>query len=137
MYDSVPLYHYSIDSGGVTYRLSPLTPRKLSGLLTYKKIAELVHDKYPDIEEDSYSSLCKMCLDDIYVYYRTGMKSKEIIDMLTSEFHKYKKYFYHSRIYNSLDKRCSWMVNIHPLIYFYSRRIHWRIFVPISRFFGA
>lgn len=133
VYDPVPLYHYSIDTGGVTSRFTPLTPRKLSGLLTYLKIAEFAHGKYPYIEECAYSSLCRMCLEYIYLYYKRDMQSKEILDMLTSTAIKYRKYFVKSRLYNFKDKGWSWSVKIHPKVYYYARRLHWHTYVPIAR----
>ena len=136
VYDSVPLYHYSIDSGGVTSRFTPLTERKLSGLLTYQKIAELVRDKYPYIEKAAYSSLCRSCLDYIYVYYKSGMKSQETLEMLTSTFRKYRKIFVMSPIYDFREKGWSWLVLIHPKIYYYARRFHWRIIIPVLTKFG-
>ena len=136
VYDTVPLYHYSVDTGGVTSRHTPLTQRKLSGMLTYPKIAELVHDKFPDIEEDAYSSLCRLCLDYIYVYYKSGMKSPETLKMLTDTFRKYRKTFAKSRVYTFKDKGWSWLVLVHPRIYYYARRLHWRTIVPILMKFG-
>ena len=129
VYATLPLYHYVINSGSVSSRSSALTPRKISGLLAYKKIAELVHDRYPDIEEDSYSSLCNLCLKHIDVYYKSHMKSKELLDMLTGDFRKHYKSFRRCRIYDEHYKRCSWMVLIHPRIYYYARRIYWRVFL--------
>lgn len=129
-YDPKPVYHYVLTSGGVTSRTTPLTPRKISGLLTYKKIAGITHDKYPQIEAASYSSLCNMCLEDIMIYYKSGMKQKEIIDLLQKDFIKYRKVFYKSKAYTIRDKRCSGLVVIHPRIYYYARRVY-------LHFFGA
>ncbi len=131
-YDPHPLYHYSIDTGGVTSRYTPLTPRKISGLVTYQKIAQLVHGKYPSVEEYAYSSLCKMCLDDIYVYYKSGMKSKETLEKLTNTFLEYRNIFRRSKLYSDREKRCSNLVMLHPLVYYYARRIYWRVIVPFS-----
>ncbi len=133
VYDPFPLYHYSVDVDGVTSRYTPLTPRKISGLQTYLKIAELVHDRFPNIEEHSYSSLCKMCLDDIYIYYRSRMRSKETLLKLTGTFKKYRKYFYRTGIYDIHDKRFSGLVMLHPRMYFYARRVYWCIIMPIYR----
>ena len=127
-YDPEPVYHYVINQTGVTSRYTPLTPRKISGLLTYKKIAELLHGKYPDLEAIAYSSLCNMCLQDIMVYYRTGMNSREILDLVRKDFLQYRKYFYKSREYTTREKRCSKFAVIHPKVYYYARRIYLRFF---------
>lgn len=132
-YDPIPVYHYSVDGGGVTSRFSPLSPRKISGLSTYKKIGRITHDKYPQIEEIAYSSLCKMCLDDIMIYYRSGRKSKDTIKLLWEDFRKYRRYFYKCKAYKIRDKRCSRIAVIHPCLYYYSRRIYWKFFIPLSR----
>ena len=129
-YDPKPVYHYVLTSGGVTSRTTPLSPRKISGLLTYKKIAEITHDKYPKIEAAAYSSLCNMCLEDIMVYYKSGMKQKEIVDLLRNDFIKYRNLFYKSKAYTIRDKRCSRLVVIHPHLYYYARRVY-------LHFFGA
>ena len=133
VYDPAPVYHYTIDSGGVTSRYTPLTQRKLSGLLTYKKIAEMTHEKYPKIEQISYSSLCKMCLDDIYIYYKTKMRSKETRNLLWSNFVNYRNIFYDSKAYTVRDKRFSKLMVIHPRLYCYARRLYWRFIVPRTK----
>ena len=133
VYDPEPIYHYTIDSGGVTSRYTPLTPRKISGLLTYKKIGELTHEKYPQIEQISYSSLCKMCLDDICIYYKTKMRAKEMRNLLRSNFVKYRKFFYKSKAYTVRDKRFSRLTVIHPRLYWYARRFYWRFLVPLKK----
>ena len=67
-YDPVPLYHYNRGSSGVTVVKNALTPRQMSGLLTYKKIADLTHDAYPIVEAAAYASLCRLCLKYIRAY---------------------------------------------------------------------
>lgn len=133
VYDPKPLYHYVIDSGGVTSRYTPLTPRKISGLKTYEKIAEITHDKYPNIESVAYASLCNMCLEDIYIYYKSGMKSKETRNMLQKNFCEHRKVFYQSSAYTKRDKRFSSFVVLHPKLYYYARRIYWKLIIPLTQ----
>ena len=133
VYNPVPIYHYTIDSGGVTSRYTPLTPRKISGLLTYKKIGKIMHENYPNIEQISYSSLCKMCLDDISIYYKTKMRSQKTRNLLWSNFVKYRKFFYRCKVYTVKDKRFSKLMVIHPRLYWYARRFYWRFLVPIKK----
>lgn len=127
-YDPIPVYHYITDAIGVTSHTTPLTPRKVSGLLTYKKIAEITHDRFPKIEAIAYSSLCNMCLEDIIVYYKTGMKSKEILSSIWKDFRKYRKYYYRSKAYTKRYKRCSRFAVIHPRIYYFTRRLYLKLF---------
>lgn len=130
VYDPSPVYHYTVDNGGVTSRYTPLTPRKISGLLTYKKIAEITHDKYPKLEAIAYSSLCKMCLDDMIIYYKSGMKDKKVLKILKKDFVKYRKIFYKSDAYTVRDKRFSRFAVIHPKFYCCARRLYWHIICP-------
>ncbi len=133
VYDPKPLYHYVIDSGGVTSRHTALTPRKISGLKTYEKIAEITHVNYPYIESIAYASLCNMCLEDIYIYYKSGVKSKEIIDLLRNNFCKHRKIFYKSKAYTKRDKRFSSFVVLHPRVYYYVRRLYWRVIILLNQ----
>ena len=123
-YDPTPVYHYVINGIGVTSNSTPLTPRKISGLLTYKKIAEITHDKYPNIEAIAYSSLCNMCLQDIIIYYKSDMQSKETLRLLRAVFLKYRKVYYRSDAYTKREKRCSKFAVIHPKLYYYLRRFY-------------
>lgn len=116
-YDPVPLYHYNHDSGGVTASYSPLTPRKISGLLTYIKIGEMTEKQYPRVAEIAYSSLCNMCLQDIYIYHRTGMKDKAVLNKLVETFRKYRKYFKASTEYRRSNKMFMSLVPVSTSLY--------------------
>jgi glycosyltransferase involved in cell wall biosynthesis len=126
-YDTTPLYHYCVDTGGVTSGDTPLTPRKISGLLTYKKIAEIAHDKYPRVEEISYSSLCKLCLKYMVIYYKFKMNSKEMLINIKKEFCEFRKIFYRCDAYSAADKRFARLAVIHPYLYYTANRIEWHI----------
>lgn len=116
-YNPIPLYHYNHDSGGVTASYSPLTPRKISGLLTYKKIGEMTEQNYPRVAEIAYSSLCNMCLQDIYIYYRSSMNDRNVLSNLVETFNKYKKYFKNSKEYRKTDKMFMNLVSVSPKLY--------------------
>ena len=126
VYEPAPKYHHVINGNEITSLAAPLSPRKLSALITYKEIATLFHDKYPDLEAISYSSLCNMCLQDIIIYYKTRMKQKNILNLLKSSFKQHRKTFYHSNEYTVIEKRCSKFVTIHPWLYYLTRRLYLR-----------
>lgn len=132
-YDPVPLYHYNHDSGGVTASYSPLSPRKISGLLTYKKIGEITERKYPRVAEIAYSSLCHMCLQDIYIYHRSGMKDKAVLKMLVDDFMKYRSYYRRSTSYTHVDKMFMDIVPISTGLYCILTRVKKAVFNRISR----
>ncbi|MBR3741626.1 MAG: glycosyltransferase family 2 protein [Clostridia bacterium] len=128
-YDPVPLYHYNRDSSGVTVVKNTLTPRQMSGLQTYKKIAEMTHAVYPAVEETAYASLCRLCLQYIKAYCGNGMKDRAILSVLQKDFLRYKRYFRSSSAYGTYEKRFSWLVAVHPKLYEkvynqYSQYIH-------------
>ena len=117
-YDPRPLYHYNRDTGGVTASRSPLTKRKLNGLSTYVKIAELAHQPHPNIEKMAYSTISDTCLDYIFLYFRTHMHAPETLDMLKNTFVKYSDYFYASREYTERRKKMARLIPAHPRLYY-------------------
>lgn len=125
VYDSTPLYHYCTNTGGVTSGDTPLTQRKISGLLTYKRIAELMHDGFPKVEKMAYGSLCKLCLKYIITYYKFSMKNKEMLNTVKNTFVEYREYFYKCDIYTRKEKRFSKLIMIHPYCYYTADRIRW------------
>ncbi|MBR3579548.1 MAG: glycosyltransferase [Lachnospiraceae bacterium] len=124
VYDPTPVYHYVINPNSVTSSKSPLTPRKLSGLTTYKKIAALTHNHYPELEGIAYSTLAKLCLNFICIYYQSKTKDKDTLDLLSGNFRKYRKYFYNTKVYPKHDKRCAKFAVIHPFLYYKTRSIY-------------
>ena len=118
-YDPVPLYHYNHDSGGVTAIYSPLTKRKLSCFLTYRKIADLTKQDHPAIAILAYSSMCHMSLQYIFIYYRSRMKDKDTLKSLKNNYQQYKGYYLSSDAYTSYDKRFSWCVPISTRLYYF------------------
>lgn len=117
-YDPVPLYHYNHDSGGVTASYSPLTKRKLSCFLTYKKIDELLRDEHPAAAALARSSLCHMSLQYIYIYYRTGMKDKATLQLLRNNYRQYKADYLRCGAYTAQDKRFSGCVSFSTRLYY-------------------
>lgn len=116
-YDPEPMYHYNQESGGVTVAQSGLTPRKMSALTTYKKIAEMTRADYPRVEAIACASLCRLCLHSIRLYYKTGMKKPEMLSELRRNFLEYKGFFLSSDVYSAYEKRFSWLVGAHPWLY--------------------
>ncbi len=130
VYDPAPLYHYSIDTGGVTTSQTTLTPRKLSGLLSYQKISEIAHDKYPRVEEISYCAMCNWCLRYMIIYYTQKVRSRDILSNIRKLFREYSRFFYSCDIYGWPDKSYSRLALIHPYLYYTAYRIvgHWNHF---------
>lgn len=127
-YDPEPVYHYVIhDSLSVSSTNSPLTPRKINGIISYEKIAEVLRDKYPVCEEIAYASLCVLCLKDIIIYYRFSSKDKKILALLKNSFIKYKDYFYRCKVYTKKGKRFSRLVGFSPRLYYYIIRVYKKV----------
>lgn len=121
-YDPRPLYHYNHDTGGVTASYSPLTPRKLSCFLTYRKIAELTRDTHPHIAEMAYSSLCHMSLQYVYIYFKSGMKNPEILTLLKNNYRETHGAFLRSDMYTPRDKQFARLVPVSPRLFFILKR---------------
>ena len=117
-YDPRPLYYYNRDTGGVTASRSPLTKRKLNGLQTYVKIADLAHEPHPVIEKMAYSTISDTCLDYIFLYYRSRMNAPETLKMLKNTFVQYSAYFYASKEYNERRKIIARLIPAHPRLYY-------------------
>ena len=127
-YDPEPVYHYVIhDSLSVSSTNSPLTPRKINGIISYEKIAEVLRDRYPVCEEIAYASLCVLCLKDIIIYYRFSSKDKKILALLKNSFIKYKDYFYRCKVYTKKGKRFSRLVGFSPRLYYYIIRVYKKV----------
>lgn len=122
-YDPIPLYHYNHDSGGVTASYTPLTPRKISGLLTYKKIGEMTEKNYPNVAKLAYSSLCNMSLQDIYIYHRSAMNDKVVLKKLISIVKEYKSCYRKSNAYTRFDKMFMNVATFNTGLYTFLTRI--------------
>ncbi len=127
-YDPEPKYHYVIhDSGSVSSVNSPLSLRKVKGIVSYERIAELLHEKYPVCEEIAYASLCVLCLRYIFVYYRFSSKNKNILLLLKNSFIKYKDYYYRCNVYSKKGKWFSRLVVFSPRLYYYLIRVYKKV----------
>ena len=103
-YNPKPTYHYYQHVGGVTNIKSPLTARKISGLKTYEKIAELSSERYPKIKDQAYSTIFNMSMHFIYVYYSTKMKDQDLLTILKKNLKAYKKFFFKDKRYSLTHK---------------------------------
>ena len=117
-FDPVPLYHYNHDSGGVTASYTPLSPKKLSCFLTYRKIAELTEASHPHIADLARSTQCHLALQYIYIYYRTGMKDASVLKMLKQNYLDHRACYLKGDAYTAYDKRFSWMVPVSTRLYY-------------------
>ncbi len=117
LYDPIPLYHYNHDSGGVTASYTPLTKRKLSCLLTYRKIIELTNDTMPQIADIARCSLCNTALQYIYIYFRTHMHDPQVLDLLQKTYIENEEIFLSSETYARQDKMFSNIVKQSPYLY--------------------
>lgn len=122
-YNPVPTYHYFQHIGGVTNAKSPLTKRKISGLTTYKKIAELAGDKYPKAREMAFSTIFNMSMHFMYIYYATKMKDKELLGTLKKNLKTYKLHFLKDARYAFSHKILGQIALIHPKLYYVTKKL--------------
>ena len=113
-----PLYHYNRDTVGVTTYDSPLTPRKISGLKTYIKIAELAHDEYPEIEAEALGILSDTALQYLYLYYYFKMDDPQTLKLLRSYQSDYFSYFQASPSYSKQRKLLGNIAKTSPKLYY-------------------
>lgn len=121
-YSPIPTYHYYQEGGGVTTQ-HHLTKRKISGLLTYKKIADLSHDKYPSVERAAFETMYNMSLHYLYIYYESKCHDKELYKMLLSNIRQYGKYFHQSDTFSLGHKILGRFAEINPKIAYSIRKI--------------
>ncbi len=123
VYDPTPTYHYFQHIGGVTNKKSPLTKRKISGLKTYEKIAELAGDKYPKAQSSAFSTLFNMSMHFIYVYYETKMQDKELLKKLKGNLKTYKKYFFNDDRYSKSHKMLGRIALVSSKLYYLTKKL--------------
>ena len=133
VYDPRPLYHYSKDNGGVTSMKTPLTQRKLSGLKTYEKIAEITKGQYPKIAATAYYTLVDTCMQYLHIYYRSGMKCPSVLKQICGIIKKYRKYYTNERIYDSLYRKNVWLASVNPGLYYFLFRVRRYIISQVQR----
>ena len=120
-YDPKPLYHYYQAGGGVT-STNQLTPRKLSGLKTYEKIAELAHEDHPSVERAACGTLFNMSMHDIYLYYDSKMRDQKTLDLLKHNLKTYRSAFFSSDVYSAAHKALGRLALLSPRLYYLTKR---------------
>lgn len=130
-YDPIPLYHHSRSSGGVT-SFSPLSPKKLSSITAYKRIASMMRETHPQIAAIAYSSLCKTCAKFIAMYYHFHTHDKHALCMLKENFSIYKDYFFSSDAYSDYEKRYTNIIPFSPWLYYQIYRTRYSYNVMIA-----
>lgn len=120
-YSTKPLYYYYQHIGGVTN--APLSSRKISGLKTYEKIAEIVKEDYLEIEKLARSTYANMSLQFMYIYFTNKMKDKILFYKLKSNFRKNISYFLKNKNYGIERKLLGVLAYISPKLSFKIREI--------------
>ncbi len=117
-YNPVPMYYYYQHAGGVTNTKSPLTQRKISGLKTYERIAELSKDKYPKARDLAYCTIANMSLQFIYIYYASKMNDEQLLKTLCNNLKTYKDYFLRNTDYSVIHRLQGRIALISPRIFY-------------------
>ena len=123
---TMPLYHYNRDTVGVTTYDAPLTPRKISGLKTYLKIAELAREEYPAIADEALGILCDTSLQYLYLYIFFKMDDDAVYQLLRKYLNDYFSYFLASPSYSAQRKLLGRVARVSPKGYyllFQSKRV--------------
>lgn len=120
-YTTKQQYYYYQHVGGVTN--APLSPRKISGLKTYEKIAEIVKKDYPKIEKLAKATYTNMNLQFIYIYYSNNMKNSELLSKLQLNFKKNINYFIKNKNYDIKRKTLGIIAYLSPKLSFKIREI--------------
>ena len=101
----------------------PLTERKMSGLQTYYKIAELARNsRYPRFEAVAYRSLFDLCLSHIYSYYRWRMRDTAVLQTLKETLEANKKYYFPNDVYSVQHNNVAKLALINTRLYYYVLR---------------
>ncbi len=123
VYDPTPTYHYFQHIGGVTNAKSPLTTRKISGLKTYEKIAELANGEYPQVRSLAYSTIFNMSMHFIYIYFYSKMKDKALLKKLKENLKIYKSNFFGDDRYSRVHKFLGRIALVSPRLYYLTKKI--------------
>lgn len=120
IYWTKPLYFYFQHAGGVTN--ASLSDRKISGLKTYEKIAELVRDEHPTIMQLAKSTYVNMSLQFMFIYYATEMEYDELLVKLKKNLKRNFKYFLKNVNYGMGRKMLGIVALISPKISYKIRK---------------
>ena len=121
-YNPTPCYHYFQHAGGVTHTKTPLTPRKLSGLKTYIKIAELAKEDFPKAEAMALSTIFNMSMHFMYIFYDSHDTRNDVLADLIENLKKYQAYFFANPHYSVSHKLLGKMALIHPRLYYLMKK---------------
>lgn len=124
VYHPEPLYHYR--AGGITSLESPLTDRRMSGLITYRKIAqETRKSPYPKLEREAYRSLFDLCLRNIYSYYygreyniSGAEKDPSVLKTLTETLKASKNSYFPNDAYSFRHRMIARLALVSPWMYY-------------------
>lgn len=122
-YNPAPTYHYFQHIGGVTNVNSPLTARKISGLKTYEKIAEIAGEDYPQARSAALSTIFNMSMHFLYIYYATKMCDESLIARLKENLKAYKAYFFKSEAYSFSHKILGRVALVSPKLYYVTKKM--------------
>ncbi len=117
-----PCYFYYQHIGGVTNVKSPLTARKISGLKTYEKLAELSENDYPKVADMVKSTLANMSMHFIFIYLYTQMSDIELYRKLRKVIKDNFKYFLGNKEYSATHKLQGVVAYFAPKLYYIIRR---------------
>ena len=122
VYDPRPMYHYDTCSG-VSSLSAPLTERKMRVLDAFKKVALLAKDRHPEVRKKAFSSLVNVSLLFIYIYFYTGMKEPEKLELIRMNVKKYGSYFFADKQFSWIHKSLARIALVNPQLYFFCMRI--------------
>lgn len=117
-----PIYHYFQHIQGVTNVRAPLTARKISGIKTYQKIADMTEIEFPSIARKAHSTIANLCMHFLFIYYYTGMYDKEVLNLLNNNIHNNMKYFIENDEYDFLHKLQGIVAYLSPKLYYLIRK---------------
>ncbi|MCR5285003.1 MAG: glycosyltransferase [Treponema sp.] len=115
--DTTPLYHYRRDTGGVT-TFTKLGERQLSGIITFEKIMDLLHDTHPEAEKMIRSSCSWWILRLIQTYFKRNVKDTKLLKYLKNKFRKYLYYFLKNKCFSKKRRLCGAIAAFSPKLYY-------------------
>lgn len=128
VYNPSPKYYYYQHSGGVTSSGMTLTSRKMSGLKTYEKIAEMTKMEYPVVHDMSLATLCNMSLHFLYIYHEKRMHDEEILTKLKQNIVEYGQYYGRSYRFSRCNKILFYIARINPYLYYIVKKTVYLLF---------
>ena len=121
-YDSMPVYYYFQHAGGVTNTRAGLSTRKISGLKTYEKMAEIAEKEFAEVVPMIHSTLANICLQFIYIYYDSKMCDRNLKKLLIKTAKDNSAYFWNNKNYSLLHKILWGVAFINPKLYYLFRK---------------